>query len=57
MQEARFLYIGTVMFRWPETRLWVTPFGFFMDLWALHRIYNGWAEEYREVFIDEIFPF
>ena len=38
-----------------EVLLW--PLGFFMDLWALHRIFSGWARQYREVFIDEIFPF
>ena len=44
------------MLRFSEEETWTTPFGLFMDLWALHRIYNGWAEPYRQVFIDEILP-
>lgn len=45
------------MFRMPEAEALVMPFGLFVDLWAMHRIYNGWAERARKVYIDEIFPF
>jgi hypothetical protein len=51
------IYYGTAHLNRREEEVWLTPFGFLMDLITCHRIYNGLAKPKREIFIDEIIPF
>lgn len=40
----------------PSEEVWLTPFGFLLDLWECHRQFLGMAKPKRELSIDDIIP-
>jgi hypothetical protein len=40
----------------PES-FWLMPIGFFLDLWACHKEFMGWAKPKVVASIDDVIPF
>ena len=53
---TRLFYYGTAQLHLPSEEVWLTPFGFLLDLWECHRQFLGMAKPKREVYIDDIIP-
>lgn len=49
-------YYGTAQLHLPSEEVWLTPFGFLLDLWECHRQFLGMAKPKRELSIDDIIP-
>lgn len=53
---TRLFYYGTAQLHLPSEEVWLTPFGFLLDLWECHRQFLGMAKPKRELSIDDIIP-
>lgn len=52
----RLFYYGTSQLHLSSEEVWLTPFGFLLDLWECHRQFLGMAKPKRELSIDDIIP-
>jgi hypothetical protein len=52
------LSYGTVQMHMPEDTFWFCPLGLFLDLWELHKQFNGWAKPLTDdtELIESMFP-
>jgi hypothetical protein len=39
-----------------ESAFWLTPIGFFLDLWTCHKQFLGIEKPHRELNINDIIP-
>jgi hypothetical protein len=53
---TRLYYYGTVQMHMSESAFWLTPVGFFLDLWACHKQFLGIEKPKRELSINDVIP-
>lgn len=53
---TRLFYYGTSQLHLSSEEVWLTPFGFLLDLWECHRQFLGMAKPKWELSIDDIIP-
>ncbi|WP_169823062.1 hypothetical protein [Anaerobacillus alkalilacustris] len=52
----RLIYYGTAHLNRREEEVWLTPFGYLLDLWECHKQFTGIAQPKKEVSIDDVIP-
>ncbi|MCL1873354.1 MAG: hypothetical protein FWF85_04470 [Clostridiales bacterium] len=53
---TRLYYYGTVQMSMAPEDFWLTPIGFFLDLWACHKQFLGVEKAHGDMCIDDILP-